>query len=410
VGQALKLIGAETSLEEDSLLNAARRRNRLGDFGDESFLIPFRMLLSSMEEEARLSPVGRFISRERLINVLGNRLRAERFFEDNPSILEQSLRPPVVITGLQRTGTTLLHRLLAADPRLRALSSWEAINPAPFLDGRATVRPRAGMTNQHRFGEDGEDRRIRIAQMSQRAVSYLAPDFFAIHPIEACGPEEDVLLLDYAFLSTVPEATLRVPRYSQWLESQDQRPAYTYMEKLLKLLLWQRPAERWLLKSPHHLEYLDVLLEVYPEARIIQTHRNPLITMASFCSMIAHGRGVFSNRVDPMEVGRQWLRKLERVIRRTIAVREARNDSVFLDVAYDDLLRNPIGVVERIYAFCEMDLSATVRQRIEEARRIHVQYRYGHHVYRLEDFGLDEPQVERAFCDYCERFGLWGEA
>ena len=193
IGRRATALGVEAPLSSESLVAAARRRTKLHEFGDEGFREPLDMLLRSIDEEARLHPVGRFITRERLIGVLANRLRIARVLADDPPIETAELAPPVVITGLQRTGTTLLHRLLASDPRRRFLPGWEALHPAPVRGG------------------GDEDPRVKGAKTAERALSYMAPDFFAIHPVEAGAPEEDVLLLDYAFLSTVPEATLRVP-------------------------------------------------------------------------------------------------------------------------------------------------------------------------------------------------------
>jgi hypothetical protein len=224
--------------------------------------------------------------------------------------------------------------------------------------------------------------------------------------VEADAPEEDVLLLDYAFLSTVPEATLRVPTYSRWLEEQDHRPAYEYMKRLLKLLQWQRAAKRWVLKSPHHLEFLDTLLEVFPGAKVIQIHRDPCTTLASFCSMIAHGRGVFSDDVDPLEVGRNWYRKVRRMISRCIEVREKASPDLFLDVAYHDLLHDPMREVERIYTFLDIPLTEAVRRSMEKTLKVQVQHRYGSHRYQLEDFGLDRDTIKKDFYDYRLRFAI----
>ena len=247
---ANRLLPGPRRLTRDALLDAARARAKLDDFGPPDFLEPLDVLLDSIAREARLTPVGHLITRERLIGVLVNRL--EVFAAHRPWTRPLELAPPVVITGLQRTGTTLLQRLLAADPSRRWLASWEALSPAPS-------RARAGA-----------DPRVAAAERAERALAYLAPDFFAVHPVHAHAPEEDVLLLDQAFRSTVPEATLRVPTYSRWLESADQTPAYRHERLLLSLLSRQRGAnKRWLLKTPHHLEWLDVLFDVFEGAREI---------------------------------------------------------------------------------------------------------------------------------------------
>ncbi|MBN2552250.1 MAG: sulfotransferase, partial [Spirochaetales bacterium] len=176
-----------------ALLERASRLEGLDDFGDPSFRPGLRALVAAIESEAGLTPVGRWITRKRLLGTLRNRLRAEKLFRDHPEILDLQIRPPIVITGMQRTGTTLLHRLLAADPDTRTVLSWEALNPAPYLNARGGCRG-PGYLSRERL-----DPRLRVARISQRALALMAPDFFAVHPVEVEAPEEDVLLLDYSF-------------------------------------------------------------------------------------------------------------------------------------------------------------------------------------------------------------------
>jgi hypothetical protein len=381
-------------LDEGRLLETARRRAGLSDFGDAGFRAPLRMLLASLEEEARLTPLGRLIQRGRMVDLLVNRLRAEALLEARPEIREIDLGPVVVIAGLQRTGTTLLHRLLAADPRMRSLAAWEALSPLPWpgeRPGRA-------------------DARVRRARRAERGLAYLAPQFFAIHPAEHDAPEEDVLLLDVSFMSQAPEATFHVPRYAAWLERQDHGPAYRYMRKLMQILLWQRPGCSWVLKSPHHMEHVDELLQALPRARIVQTHRDPQKTLPSFWSMVAHARGVFSDVVDAEEVARHWLRKTRRVLDRMGASRERWGADRFLDVSYDDLLDDPLGEVKRIYDFAGLELTGECRVEMERALRRNVQHRYGRHRYRVQDFGLTPREIEDALGAYRERFAIRFEA
>lgn len=377
---------AHVSLSESSLLEGAERATGLLDLGDPSFREPFRKLLASLETEAQLSPVGRFILRERIVSGLANRMRIEEEIRENPGIVSERIGSPIVIVGLQRTGTTLLHRLLASDRRIRALASWEALCPA-------------------RLAPPGKpDPRIANAQLAERSLKYLAPDFFAVHPVEAAAPEEDVLLLDLSFRSTVPEATLRVPTYARWLEDQDQTPAYRMLERALQVLQAQRMADRWVLKTPHHLEWLDVLLSVFPDALVVWTHREPASTVASFCSMVAHGRGVFSDRVDPVEIGRDWSRKVKRMVERAMAAREAAGERYFVDVRYDDLVRDPIAQVRRIYERAGMAWTRDGEVSMKDLLRTHTQHRFGEHRYRLEDFGLDRAQLDQQLAAYRSRF------
>jgi len=388
LGRGLKRLGLSGALTAEGLMRAAARRNHLSDFGELAFVDPLRRLLRSAEDEARLNTVGRWITRERLIGVLGNRLRTQRLLKQHPEIADQVLAPPIVITGLQRTGTTLLHRLLAADPNLRSLGAWEALNPAPL-----STRTRGG-----------GDRRRALARLSERALAYMAPDFFAVHPVEAEAPEEDCLLLDFSFLSPVAEATLRVPTYAAWLSRQTLRPAYRYMATLLELLQWQRPGRRWVLKTPAHLEYLDVLLDVFPGAKIIHTHRDPAQTVPSFCSMIAHGRGVFSDRVDPREIGAQWLARQSHMVHRAMELRQDRAvDQAVLDVSYRALIADPPGTLRRIYDFTGEPWTPEVRASTDACLQVNRQHRHGRHRYCLEDFGLDGPGVQRSFSPYLSR-------
>ena len=384
------LSGIETKLEEGALIDAAVKRTGLRDFGDESWRPAFRRLLMALGEEARLHPWGRFITKQRLLVLLQNRLRAEARFRRHPEILEQELAPLFVVTGLQRTGTTLLQRLLAADPAAYSLLSWEALNPAP-LDRR----------NERR-------KRIAIARTSERVLRYVAPEFFAIHPVDHNAQEEDILLLDMSFLSTVPEATMLLPEYSAWLEQQDQEPAYRYMKRMLLLLQWQkaRGQSHWVLKSPHHMEWLDVLVRVYPGTRIIHTHRDPLRNLASFLSMAYHAMRIFSEAVTPAEVGAFWTRKVTRMVERGMDFRETRGGGPITDVLYYDLVRDPMRAVERIYQDASMPLGEGVRRSMEKQRDGNHQHKHGVHHYRLEDFGVDRSRADAGFAKYRALFRL----
>lgn len=375
----------EVSLEESSLLEAAEQRTGLLDFGEPSFRAPLAKLLKSIESEARLHPIGRFITRERLVGTLANRMRVTEALRREPEIRERDVSRPIVIVGLPRTGTTLLHRLLASDRRLRSLSSWEALSPARLPN------------------DDDDVQRIRTAETSERALAFMAPDFFAVHPIDAHAPEEDVLLLDLSLRSTVAESTLRVPTFSRWLEGEDQRPAYRTLEDTLKILAHQRGrSSRWVLKTPHHLEWLDVLLEVFPDATLVWTHRDLGEVVPSFCSMLAHARGVFSDHVDPREIGRQWgLGKGVRMVENALATRQ-KHPERFVDVRYEDLVCDPMKVLARIGEHAGLPFTQEAQQSARDRLRAEQKDRHGAHVYRMADFGLEKGELDRAYAAYRE--------
>lgn len=378
------------ALDLESLLESARRATELRDFGDPFFRAPLEVLIDSIEHEARLHAFGRTVIRGRLIGMLENRLRIEQIVREDPSIESTPIARPIVIAGLQRTGTTLLHRLLAADPKSRALLGWEALRPAPL----------------QREGRTGSWRRRAGGKLAELGLLGIAPEFFAVHPVEAGSPEEDILLLDHSFMTQSSEAIMHVPAYSRWLEQHASVDAYRYLAKMLKVLLWQRPGDFWVLKTPHHMEYLHDLLSVFPDAVIVQTHRDPQATMGSFCSMVAHGRGVFSDAIDPREIGSHWLRKVRRMIDRSLAVRDAGAQASFVDVSYYDLVADPLAQVRRIYAHSGRELTPEAEAAMRQVRERDTQHRYGRHAYSARDFGLSPARIEETFSDYRARFGI----
>ena len=375
------------------MIAAARRKTGLNEFGDDWFLEPLNVLVKSINEEARLSSVGTAIQRSRIVSSLSTRLRAEHLIRKHPEILEQDLGRIVLIAGLQRTATTTLHRLVSADPDIRELSAWEALNPVP-LRGEKQGDPR---------------RRIRLAKLAEKTIGFLAPDFAAIHPIRYDAPEEDVFLLDLSFMSQSPEAMMHVPGYAVWLERQDHSRAYRYLHTMLKLLHWQRPARNWVLKTPNHMEHLDVVLRVLPKTRVVQTHRDPKRAVASFCSMVAHGRGILSEHVDTGEIARHWVRKMRRMLERSMEVRNSGNADAFIDVSYYDIVSNPIDEVRTIYRHAGIEFTRQAENAAAALAARDVKDRHGKHVYSLSSFGLNAERIDRHFSFYTRAFSFLDE-
>jgi hypothetical protein len=376
----------ESRLNKDDLIQAARRITGLYDFGREFWEEPLERLLISMNEEARLHPIGFFISRLRIINLLSTRLRAEFWFKKYPEILEQELYPVIVIVGLQRTGTTKLQRLLSADPDNRVLKSWEAINPAPIQHNRNRV-----------------DKRIKIARTSERTLRYIAPGFFAIHPVEHDAPEEDILLLDVTFLSTTPEATMHVPSYAGWLENIDQSYAYDYAIKLLKLLQWQKPASRWVLKSPHHMEFLDIVDKKMGNVHYIWAHRDITRCIPSFLSMVSHSRIIFSDHVEIKDVVDHWVRKTNYMLLKGLEFRNLPgNNQKFTDIFYKNLVENSIDEIHRIYERYG-GINNGFINRFSTAEKNNPQWKYGIHEYDISDFKISKDDLfalNRAYVEF----------
>ncbi len=378
-------LGTKSVLKKDSLIKAARKSTGLDDLGSDFWDEPLERMIDSIQQEARLHPIGQFITRQRIINLLSVRLRAEEYFKKHPEILEQEVYPAMVIVGLQRTGTTKLQRLLAADPDNRSILSWEAINPAPIK-------------NDVKSGEE----RIKIAKTSVKALQLMSPGFFAIHPVEYEAPEEDVLLLDVSFLSTTAEATMHVPSYASWLEKTDQSPAYAYMIKLLKLLQWQRPGKRWVLKTPHHLEFLPQIKKHFNDAHLIWPHRDVHQSIPSFLSMVAYSRSLFSNVVQPTEVAEHWVRKAGYMLDQALAFRKDGNEAMFTDVQYTNLVKDSEGVLKKIYRRHGLTVSPELEEIFKNTAKKNPPGKYGKHTYRLSDFGIQDSDLDRYTSAYQE--------
>ena len=381
-------------LDEQSILDEARAKAGLSDFGDESFRAPLRVLLDALDREAGLFDFGRAAQRSRIVDLLVNRLRAEEQFRLHPEILEEDLGAPIVIVGLPRTGTTLLHRTLSQDSRLYSARWYECRYPAPF-PGQAG---------------GGDDPRIAQAKAEVQAMLDGSPALAAIHPLDAMAADEEILLLEHSFLSTVPESAANVPSYGRWVDAHDQRPAYRYLRKLLQLLQWQKrragqQAERWVLKTPHHLGYADLVLEEFPGALIVQTHRDPVDSIPSLASMITALWVLVAEHVDPKVVGRLWNGKMAEALERCLAVRDRHPDR-FLDVWFLDAVKDPVAQARRIYDAVGLAFPPSVEQAMRAFMATNPREGRPPHQYTLEEFGLTAEGIARDFDAYRRRFIL----
>ena len=377
-------------LDVDALIKHAKRKTGLSDFGDDGHLEALQVLVGSINDEAQLTPTGLIVQKSRLAGALVQRLRIQDLLKRHPEIDDIDLGTVIAITGLQRTGTTLLHRLLFSHPEIRGVSGLEALMPLAPTDS----------------AERTERTRKRRAMLAERTISYLSPDFMAVHPIDRDQPEEDVLLLDLNFMSQSAEAILHVPSYSRWLQNQDHTATYKYFRRVLKVLTWQQPAPAWVLKTPHHLEYLHVFLKVFEGATVVQTHRDPRVAVTSFCSMVAHGRGMFSDHIDPVEIGRHWCDKTHRMVEWAIKTRAEMPGGRFVDVSYYDLIRDPIAQLRGIYEVAGVDFDDEAQGLAEQYVAANPQNRFGKHHYRLEHFGLSEQVIDEAFAAYREAYAI----
>lgn len=376
--------------DPDKLLNFAKQKTGETTFSSAPLMAPLGKLCAAIRTEARLSAFGRIIQATRLKTLIVNRLRLDALMRRHPEILEQPVPDIIVIVGLARTGTTLLHRSLAADPEARTLPSWETLNPAPLPNERGY----------------SATKRIKQGESAAKFMDWLAPDFSAVHPLRAKEPEEDILLLDLTFLSQTAEAVMHVPSYSAWLETQDHLPAYEYLRDVLKTLAWMRPGNYWVLKTPNHSEQLGPLLSAFPNATIVQTHRDPMETMASCCSLMAHSQGLSSDHVDPYAIGKHWLRKVARMADFADKGRKANPAAHLVDIYYKDLISDPFSAISAIYQARGQAMSTERWHAVREAAKRPKPNAVKRHAYDLSDFGLTADDIDQTFGDYRAQYAI----
>lgn len=375
----------DARLEVGALLDAARIKTNLRDVGDEWFLEPLGVLVTSLNREADLSELGVQLTRRRLVALLADRLRLRALQARHPEILDVDPDVAAVICGLPRTGSTLLHRLLSASPQLTSTLSWETSYPIPFPDE----------------GPGGQERKQRARARMAMFLEH-APGFADIHDVVWDGPEEDVILLDRTFVSMSFESFYLVPTYGDWLRATDQARAYDELRQWLQVLQWQAPErdrQRWVLKSPHHLTAIETILHTFSGSRIVMTHRSPVRAVPSYASMVTAMSSQYRDDVEPQEVGRYWSRRFQASLAQYARERAA-TPARFVDVDFADTTADPVAQAGHVMAALGMAADHDDRSAFEAFVARDREERDAHHAYEPEDFGLTEDQLTRDFAEY----------
>jgi hypothetical protein len=378
-------------LDESTLLDKAMERTGLDDFGDTSFLEAFRVLLKAYETEAEFNFVGRLCVHSDTVRILDNRLRLVADRLRHPAIADQVIRRPLFITGLPRSGTTFLHALLAQDPDHRAPLVWEVMHPSPPPESASYAR----------------DRRITTTARELRWIDLLMPDFKTVHLIGARLPQECIAITSHDFRSYTFESMYHVPSYRAWHDLQDKRPEYEFHRHFLQHLQWRCPGKRWVLKAPSHLLALDGLLQVYPDAGIILTHRDPLKVLPSCASFTEVLRRGFSDCVHKVSLAQEVRQRWEEGAGLAVKCRQMPGlQKQLFDVRYPELVRDPMSIVQRLYEHYDLELTSAARRAMQQFLQANPKNKDGVHHYSLEEFGLNPAEERRRFQFYLDFFGL----
>lgn len=345
-----------------------------------------RMLLTADQQEAGLSAKGGLLARYEYLRILSNRLCIQASIDRHPEILQIPVQSPVFILGLPRTGTTLLHHLLAQDPGNRAPLMWEMLFPAP--------------------PSRGADWRTWQTKAAVLAAYTLMPRLRPVHAMQADGPEECMFLLANEFASLDFAVRRYIPSYIAWYFRQEATQTYESYRRQLQLVSWSRPAGRWILKSPYHLPSLRAVLQVFPDAYIVQTHRHPSEVIPSICSLVQIVRDAFSRQVDRGSLGAEWTDIWGEALTRAMRDRNAASTGRFIDVDYRELVSDPLRSIRSLYDRLGQLLSAETEIRMREWLHNNPQNKHGRHRYTLEEFSLDRELIHHRFSGYIDRFGL----
>lgn len=378
-------------LSVPALIADAECATKLSDWGSSSFIEPLSIYLDSIKKQSALTPQGEQLVYRTLLRLLCNRLKIQRDLSIYREIQNVELPPLIFITGLPRTGTTLLHRLMATDVNARYLRLWEGMFPSPPPGASGSI----------------DEERRKLAAAWVEGVSQIAPAMAAAHHFASNDPEECYLLHEHSFVDTIFELRTHVPEYSEYLvEHEAKSELYEEYKQILKLLSLHCAEKYWVLKAPRHLMGLSGLIKVLPNARIIHVHRDPNEAIASLCSLCEIDRRIYCNSIDRPEIGKFWLNRLANAVEQSLKIRDSDSYDRYIDVHYVNLLADPIATVKEIYARLGFVWSVQYEQAITDWLQLHPQNVHGRHQYQLSDYFLTSQNVNTRFENYRQRFLL----
>lgn len=380
-------------LEAGPLMEQAVAATGLDDFGPDDFVERLELLLWCFEHEAPLSPMGRVSAASQMTQLLQNRLLLTDLLARHPEIHDVEITAPIVIAGLPRTGTTHLHNLISADPRLRSLPYWESLQPVPSPG------------EEDLAGTDA-DPRIARCDGALSVLDIVMPHFKRMHEMTTWHVHEEIQLLAIDFSTMLFDTVAPMPTWRDHYLSHDQTPHYGYMKTVLKAMQWLRGGERWVLKSPQHLEQFGPLMATFPDATVLVTHRDPVSVMVSMSTMVSYSARTSLDPVDPVAISTYWADRLEIMLDAARRARELLPADQSMDIRFHEFMADDLGTVRRIYELADQPLDDASLGAIEAYAETHQRERHGKVIYDPAQLGLDVAARREAMRAYSERFAV----
>lgn len=376
-GPLVKALGLWPRIDPDRMLRAIERRLKRNDW-PEPLLRALPQRAAAFNDDAKPSLFGALVLRDQFKKSAMNALGFEDLIARHPEILDERIERPLFVVGLARTGTTLLQRLLSLHQGARFLPFWEAYSPVPYKLGK------------HKGGRDG---RHGEGKRKLRLLKWVGPEFNKIHPIEVDDPEECYHLFRSHFLIPPGFDFGYVPSYWQWFDAQAFADTYRMHKRQLQALQWLDGRQHWVLKCPNHLSGLQHLLKVYPDARIVYTHRDPERIVASLCSLAAVTWSMTSDDVDLGEVAEFALDTAERCQAAASAALQLIPRDQIIHMDYDAFIADPVAGALGVYERFGYPADAGLKARMQDWLAAHPSDKHGKHRYQLSDYGLTPEDV-----------------
>lgn len=386
-------MGEAVELNADALMTQTAEQVGLDDYGPMDFVERLEVLLGALDTEAGLSPMGRLSAAAQMGQLLTNRLLLADLLARHPEIHDVEIARPMIIAGLPRTGTTHLHNLISADPALRSLPYWESMQPVPFPAEAAQA-------------DTPEDPRLARTEGGLVMLEQVMPEFKRMHEMTTWHVHEEIQILAIDFSTMLFETMAPMPTWREYYLAHDQRPHYEFMKTVLKACQFLRGGDRWILKSPQHLEQFGAVIDTFGDATVLVTHRDPVSVMVSMGTMIAYSARMSLDPVDPPMIANYWADRLETMLNAAMNDRDLLPDAQSMDVRFDQFMADDLGTVRRIYTLAGQPMDAAAEAALADYGATHQRDRHGKVVYEPETLGIDVARRRADMRAYSERFTI----